>query len=202
MKTVDTRGKTCPIPLIMTKKAITESADKQLITIISDNETSFNNICRFLTDHNAVFSVAKGGNEFKIKINDASEINQNSPAEDYCEIPAKSGSGYIITVKRNRMGDGAEELGEILLKACINTIPELDNKPEKIIFFNSGIFMCLDDSQVIETLQKLESSGIKLLVCGTCLDFYDAKSKLAVGQISNMYDILDSMSKAEKVVFV
>ncbi len=202
MKTIDTQGKACPIPLIMTKKAITESDKKEPIIILSDNATSFNNICRFLTDHDAIFSTDKEGEVLKIMINDASGINQDSPAEDYCEIPPSHNSGYIITVKRNRMGDGAEELGEILLKACINTIPELDKKPEKIIFFNSGIFLCLEDSQVLETLQNLEASGIKLLVCGTCLDYYNAKSKLTVGQISNMYDILDSMTKADKVVFV
>jgi selenium metabolism protein YedF len=123
-------------------------------------------------------------------------------AEEYCEINTPKTGNYVMTIKRNRMGDGAEELGEILIKAAINTIPEMDVKPGKMIFLNSGIFMTLHESPVIESLKKIEQSGVEILVCGTCLDYYQKKNELGVGRISNMYDILESMSSADKVIFL
>ena len=38
--------------------------------------------------------------------------------------------------------------------------------------------------------------GVEVLVCGTCLDYFGLKDKVAVGTVSNMYEILDSMLMA------
>ncbi len=99
------------------------------------------------------------------------------------------------------MGDGAEELGTILIKAFINTLPEMDLKPKKLIFLNSGIYLAVKDSPVLDTLKKLEQSGIEIISCGTCLDYYKKKEELGVGSVSNMYVILESLSKASKVIY-
>jgi len=201
MKTVDAKGKLCPIPLIMAKKALGELKNDETLEILIDNETSMTNVCHFLKDYNMQVKVEKQGNVFRILVNKTGDIPENAPVDEFCTINTPNLSDYVITVKRNRMGDGAEELGQILIKACINTIPELDSKPKKIIFLNSGIFMCLNDSPVLEALKKLENMGIEILVCGTCLDYYEKKDQLAAGKISNMYDILNSMAEASKVVF-
>lgn len=202
MKTVDTKGKLCPVPLIMTKKALLELTENETLEILIDNETSLTNVSHFLNEYKMKVKTEKQGNVFRLLVNKTEDIPDNAPIEDFCNVDSPKLSNYVITVKRNRMGDGAEELGQILLKACINTIPDLDLKPKKIIFFNSGIFMCLNDSPVLDSLKKLESMGIDILVCGTCLDYYDKKNQLAAGRVSNMYDILNSMAEASKVIFV
>ncbi len=202
MKTIDAKGTTCPIPLIMTKKAMSELGENELLEILLDNEISKKNVVHFLKEHKMSIIEEKQGNVFRLLVNKTGEIPEDTKVEEYCEINAEVLSNYVMTVKRNRMGDGADELGEILIKAAINTIPDMDIKPNKMIFFNSGILMTLNDSAVLESLKKLENLGIEILVCGTCLDYYQKKEELAVGRISNMYDILDSMSKASKVVFL
>ena len=201
MKTIDAKGKLCPVPLIMTKKALADLSNDEILEILIDNETSMSNVCHFLKEYNMQVKTEKQGNIFRLLVNKTGNIPDNAPVEDFCTINSPNLSNYVITVKRNRMGDGAEELGQILIKACINTIPELDSKPKKIIFLNSGIFMCLDDSPVLDSLKKLENMGIEILVCGTCLDYYKKKEQLAAGRVSNMYDILNSMAEASKVVF-
>jgi selenium metabolism protein YedF len=201
MKTVDAKGKLCPVPLIMTKKALAELGQGETMEILIDNETSMTNVFLFLKEYDIPVTTEKQGNIFRLLVNKTGNIPENAPVEDFCTISTTNLSDYVITVKRNRMGDGADELGQILIKACINTIPELDSKPKKIIFLNSGIFMCLKDSPVLESLKKLENMGIEILVCGTCLDYYDKKNQLAAGRISNMYDILNSMANASKVIF-
>jgi selenium metabolism protein YedF len=92
-------------------------------------------------------------------------------------------------------------LGTILIKAFINTLPETTATPKTIIFLNSGIFLALKDSPVLDSLIKLEQSGVEILTCGTCLDYYKKKEELGVGNISNMYDILERLSQAGNVIY-
>jgi selenium metabolism protein YedF len=99
------------------------------------------------------------------------------------------------------MGTGDDDLGKLLIKGFINTLPDIDLKPRTLVFLNAGIFLAINDSPVLDALKKLEQTGVKILVCGTCLDFFQRKQDLAVGVVSNMYDILDAMSKAEKVIY-
>jgi selenium metabolism protein YedF len=87
------------------------------------------------------------------------------------------------------------------MQLFINTLPDIDHKPGTMVFLNSSIFLTLKDSPVLESLKKLENSGVKILVCGTCLDFFGKQEELAVGIVSNMYTIMDLMSKASKVLY-
>lgn len=109
-------------------------------------------------------------------------------------------SGHIISISSDKMGSGSDELGEILMKGFINTIVKTDPLPQKIIFYNAGALLVTKDSPVLETLKELENSGIEILVCGTCADYFNVKDKVAVGSISNMPTILESLTSAPKVV--
>ena len=98
------------------------------------------------------------------------------------------------------MGVGDDDLGSILAKALINTIKEVEPLPESILFYNGGVFLALKDSPVVQPLQELSDRGVKILVCGTCLDFYGKKAEVGVGIVSNMYDILQALTDAGHVV--
>jgi selenium metabolism protein YedF len=201
MKTIDAKGKQCPLPLIMTKKALNEIADNETLVVLIDNETSAKNVKRFLEENNFKVNFEELGNEFKIIVNKTSEIPESSHVEEFCEIEVPKNQNYVIAFQKNQLGEGSEELGEILIKGFINTVPEIENKPNTLIFLNSGIFLALKDSPVIESLKKLENLGIDIHVCGTCLDYFKKKNEIVVGKVSNMYDILDSLSKASKVIY-
>ena len=71
-----------------------------------------------------------------------------------------------------------------------------------MMFFNSGVLMTLKDSAQLEMIKELEDAGVEMLVCGTCLEFFDKTRDLAVGKISNMYEILDGMISTAKVLTV
>jgi selenium metabolism protein YedF len=98
------------------------------------------------------------------------------------------------------MGKGPEELGEILIKAFINSIKEVSPLPGAIVLYNSGIFLAIEGSPVIEALTEMETLGVKVLVCGTCLNYFGKKDQLRTGTISNMYSILETLSSAGHVV--
>ena len=75
-----------------------------------------------------------------------------------------------------------------------------DKLPSKVLFYNSGAYLTCEDSDSLEDLKTLEAEGVEIYTCGTCLNFYDITDKLAVGSITNMYDIVEMMEKAGKVI--
>jgi len=200
MRTIDARGKTCPVPLIMTKKALEEADTDETLVILLDNETSSGNVTRFLEDHGMVVHAQKEGSNITLTVHKTGTIPEQTNPATWC-TPSPAGNGYLIAIQQNRMGTGDDDLGQLLIKGFINTLPDIDLKPRTMVFLNSGILLTLKDSPVLDALEKLEQAGIKILVCGTCLDFFQRKNDLAVGVVSNMYDILDALSKAEKVIY-
>ncbi len=98
------------------------------------------------------------------------------------------------------MGAGDPELGEILLKSYIYSLTELDTPPEHLLFFNSGAFLTNQVSTVLKDLQVLVEKGTQISTCGACLDFYQIKETLAIGEITNMYGITEVMAQAKKVI--
>jgi selenium metabolism protein YedF len=201
MKTLDAKGQLCPKPLIMTKKALADMAENELLEILIDNEISMKNVLRFLTDNEFNPKVEQQGKVYHLFVSKTGEIPVSVSVEEYCEVELPQKSNYVVAFQRNWLGDGAEELGKILIKAFVNTLPEATKKPNALVFLNSGIFLALTDSLVLDSLKKLEDKGVRILVCGTCLDYYGKKSDIAVGQISNMYDILEVLSGAGNVVY-
>jgi selenium metabolism protein YedF len=108
----------------------------------------------------------------------------------------------VIFINSNVIGQGSDELGEALLKTFLNTLTESSDKPDKVIFMNSGVKMVTQDSPALESLKNLCEQGVEVLACGTCLDYFNLKDKVAVGRISNMYDILGSFLAADKVITI
>ncbi|MBN1758079.1 MAG: sulfurtransferase-like selenium metabolism protein YedF [Chitinispirillaceae bacterium] len=195
---VDARGELCPKPLIMTKKALKECADGQPMRILIDNETSKNNVVSFLTDNGFNAEVQQSEEVYSLLLHGASGELVQPDAASYCTTaPA---APHTIVIKSNRMGIGDDELGEVLLKAFINTISEVEPLPGSVVFYNSGVFMATDESPVAEALLGLEKAGVTLLVCGTCADFFHLKDRISVGTISNMYTILETITAAGKII--
>jgi selenium metabolism protein YedF len=98
------------------------------------------------------------------------------------------------------MGRGEAELGNILVRGFFHTLGEVEPLPQTIVFFNSGVKLACQGSPIQDDLCALEAEGVEMLVCGTCLGYFELTEKLAVGQVSNMYDIAETMLSASKVV--
>ncbi|MEQ8189036.1 MAG: sulfurtransferase-like selenium metabolism protein YedF [Candidatus Eremiobacterota bacterium] len=200
MQIIDATGKACPQPVIMTKDAL---LSEEQITVIVDNPISRDNVERFAISQGCSVTIQGKDNLFHLIITKGSQAISDIKTSEI--IDCQTGStgkkgGTLFYIASDQTGIGAEELGHILMRAFIKTIIDLDEKPEKIIFLNSGVKLSCKGSKVIEDLKELEKSGIKILSCGTCLDFYGLKEDLAAGTISNMYEILSALQDAEKVI--
>ena len=110
----------------------------------------------------------------------------------------KSGR-FVIVIPENKMGRGNDELGTVLMKAFLHTVAGQAKKPDVMIFYNTGVKLTVQGSDVLEDLKQLENEGIQILVCGTCLNYFEIKDKLATGMVSNMYDIVETMSSAGRL---
>lgn len=113
-------------------------------------------------------------------------------------IPA---SGQIVlAVSSDGMGRGDDELGQVLLRNHLHVLAELNPRPDVLIFYNAGVKLAVKGSPALEDLKTLAGQGVQILLCGTCLNHFGLKDKVAVGEISNMYAISETMLNAAKVI--
>ena len=105
-----------------------------------------------------------------------------------------------MLVASDRLGDGPEELGRLLMKNFIITLLDLDEVPDRLLFVNSGVFLTTEGSELLEALDKLGNRGVEVLSCGLCLDFFKRKDKLRAGAVTNMFTIAESLMQAGSVV--
>jgi len=190
--TIDARGLGCPVPVIKTKKALDSIASGNVLTIV-DNETAKENVTKLVKSLNFEFHVVEDKGEYYIDITKG----------EGTEVTVKDTGDFfdsVVLVGSDKFGEGDPDLGEILIKGYFYTLSELDVVPKAIVFLNSGVKLTTEGSKVVKDLKILESKGVEILSCGTCLDFYDLTSKLEVGGVSNMYTIVEHLNNSKKVI--
>lgn len=108
----------------------------------------------------------------------------------------------IVVINRDSMGSGDKKLGDILIGAFLKKLWVKDEKPDAIIFYNSGVKLIVSGSAVLDALDGLETAGVELLACGTCIDFFQLKDKIKVGRLSDMAEIVNMMTESDKVITI
>ena len=210
---LDARGCPCPQPLIKTRRLWKTLNPGDHFEVIMDNDIACTNLITFLTDQGADPQTSHKGDDFIVTAVRTGEATQNGP--DICPLPTPAQAtetqsetqvqpvkqnDYVVVLKSDCMGMGDDDLGGILAKAYINTLPELDSKPTAIIMYNGGVKLAMASSGADETLKSLEEHGVDVIVCGACVEFFGIKEQLAAGRISNMYEIAERMAAAKHVV--
>jgi selenium metabolism protein YedF len=196
VKTIDARGLPCPQPVVLTRKALQEDS---AITTIVDSDTSQHNVTRMAEQAGASVQadVRSDGIYLHIMDGQTPEIE-----ESVCESPPIPGL-QVLSVPSEFMGRGEhDELGHILMRGFFHTLGEIRPLPDKIIFFNSAVKLVVKGSPIVDDLTMLVDRGVEVLACGTCLSYYGLKEKLAVGEISNMYTIAETMLAAGSLITI
>ena len=193
-KLVDARGLACAQPVLMTKEAL-ETLEEGIITVLVDNVASRENVKRFAQRMGCTVDVAEKDGIFELRI-----------VKGYtCQLPraqeeAREGQeGPVILITSHKLGE-EEELGRLLMKGFLSTLREASRRPSRLLFMNTGVFLTVEDSPVLGVLKELEAKGVEIYSCGTCLDYFGLKDRLAVGQITNMYDTVEHLTGASLVV--
>ena len=208
---VDARGLACPLPVVNAKKAAEEMKNGGVLEVLVDNEIAVQNLKKFAGQKGYAVSGEKTAEkEYRvlIQVDGGSEAvvdgvvqdRTMAEAEDIACAPDARKSGMVIVLSANVMGTGDEKLGTSLMKAFVFAVTKQDMLPETILCYNTGAYLTCEGSDSLEDLKALEAEGVKVLTCGTCLDFYGIKDKLAVGSVTNMYEIVEIMEKADCVI--
>ena len=207
MTTIDVKGKKCPEPLIITKRAIRGAKEGDSFVILLDNEVATCNLENFLQEMKIKSLRADEGATSTISFTIGAEPMKAPKISEFCEIPSNSNESkgdYVVVISSEGMGqdkDGSQTLGTILMRGYLNSLVEQDLLPTKIILYNSGVLLACNDSDTIDTMKRLSDIGVDIVLCGICIDYYDIKNKMAVGRISNMFEITQSTSTAGHVVY-
>jgi selenium metabolism protein YedF len=202
MRIVDTKGQLCPSPLIAAKKALKETAAGESFLVVTDNQTSLSNLSRFLKDNNTYFQVSETAGVWTLAITKKSGGEPQTKQEDYCNPPVThfEKGNYVIVVSTDKMGEGDEVLGHLLMGNFIKAVKDLDRLPRKMVFYNSGVKLVTKSSAVIEHLRDLEKMGVELLLCATCVNHYSLELVIGAGTLSNMYAIAEAMASSGNIV--
>ena len=198
MITVKAMGDNCPIPVIKTKKAMQALTGPETIEVLVDNEIAVQNVTKMATASGGQVSSQKiTDGEFKITVQMEGALSAEEE-EAGCMPDARDNT--VIVVSSERMGEGNDELGKVLIKGFIFAVTQLDTLPKTMLFYNGGATLTAEGSDSLEDLKSLEAQGVEIMTCGTCLDYYGLKEKLQVGTVTNMYSIVETMAKAGRIV--
>ena len=193
-KLVDARGLACPQPVILTRNALQECP---IVTTVVDNATARENVSRMAQKAGASVQVEKRDDGIYVHIT-SGDAPQPEAAQQAAVAPG--GGPLVLVVSSEFLGRGDDELGHILIRGLFHTLGEVAPLPDTVILFNSGVKLVVQGSPVLEDLKDLRNNGVEILACGTCLGHYELKEQVAVGEVSNMYTIAETMLGAGKVV--
>jgi len=190
-KIIDCKGLTCPKPVIIAKKEL-ESMGAGEVTIVVDNEAARQNLLKLGENMGCSSKAEEKDGCFYVTL--------TKPEDECCSVSGTNDNKPVILVGSDKFGSGDPALGSVLMKSYMFALSEADVKPKSMIFVNSGVHLTTEGSEVIESLQKLAESGVEIMSCGTCLDFYNLKDKLLIGSITNMYTIVELMNSSSNTI--
>ena len=168
-----------------------------------DNTIAVENLRKLAASQKADYKFRKKGEkEYEVILTVQQETDEAKVQEtvelENCSI--KTGKKTVVVLSSDKMGEGEEKLGKILIKGFVYALTQLEQLPSAVLFYNSGAFLSCEDSPVLEDLKLLEEEGVEICTCGTCLDFYGLKEKLAVGNVVNMYQIVQTQAQADLIL--
>ena len=196
---VNAIGDNCPIPVVKAKKAIDALTESAIVEVSVDNEIAVQNVTKMVSQKNLESTFEKvSENHFVIKVQ-CGEVDKSKIAEEVvCTVEKEE--KMVVVLSSDKMGEGDEELGKVLIKGFVYAITQLDKYPKCVLLYNSGVKLSSEGSDSIADLKMLEEHGVEILNCGTCLNFYNLQDKLQVGKVTNMYSIVEELAGATNII--
>ena len=200
-KIIDCKGMACPLPVVNAKKAAEELNTGDMLTVLVDNEVAVQNLTR-LAEHKGfgVSAEKRAEKEYAVIMTISGAVTEETKEETVACAMDSRRKGMLVVLSGSEMGTGDPKLGKNLMKAFVFALTKQDQLPDTILCYNTGASLTCEGADTLEDLKLLESEGVTILTCGTCLDFYGLKEKLAVGGVTNMYDIVERMERAAQII--
>ncbi len=193
MEKINAKGLLCPKPVIITKQKLDEM-EEGTVEVAVDNRVCVENLSKFAQGQGYDFEYEEfSEDDYLVTINKSKDAVATEVASD---------EDFTLAITSDTMGGGEEELGKILIKSFIYTVSQTKPLPKTIVFYNKGVFLTCEGSEVMDDLKAMADEGVEIVSCGTCLDFYNLKEKLQIGEISNMYTIYEKIQGPKKNIII
>lgn len=197
---VNAVGEQCPIPVVKANRALGEMKDTGVLEVHVDNEVAVQNVMRLALGKGLAAKSEKRDDKLFVITLDVAALPETKAAEPEISCVPDIRGNTVVAIGSAAMGHGDDELGKTLMKGFIYALSQLDELPGTIVFYNGGASIPVEGSVSVEDLKSMEAQGVEIMTCGTCLNFYGLTDKLAVGEIANMYTIVEKLSGAAKVI--
>ncbi len=201
-QTLDFQGKACPIPVVETKKALAGLKKGDMLEVLVDNHIAVQNLSKLAEQKMLTVSAEKKSDNLHLvtlTVTDFTDLSGEDSAPENCLPDMRSGN-TVVVFSSDKMGEGDEKLGRILMKGFIYALTEQEQLPQTVLFYNNGVKLAVEGSDSLADLKLLEAQGVEILACGTCLNHYQLAEKLGVGAVTNMYAIAEKLTQAAKVI--
>ena len=189
-RTLDARGLPCPQPVILARKALAEGGF-DILEVTVDDAASRENLLKFGAYAKCLVEAVDEGGLTRICLTPQGSAPAPALAAA-CPLPdggAGGGPVEVVLLSADGIGQGDPDLARLLMRGFLYTLTEAERVPRRLLLMNSGVRLAVEGSESLANLQKLEARGVEVLACGTCLEFFGLTSCLAVGGITNMYEI-------------
>ena len=199
MDELDCRGLACPEPVVRTKALVDQGLDE--VAVLVDSQASATNVTNFLISQGFEADSEARGPDFLIngrRVKEPPPKDFSAPGEYLCQV-GESGR-ILVFLGVDAIGRGDDELGRKLMDSFLNTLKEMGPSLWRIVLVNNGVKLAIEGAPSLDPLQELEKGGVSILVCGTCLTHFDLIEEKAVGQTTNMLDVVTSLQVADKVL--
>lgn len=197
---IDCRNLDCPKPVMNTADAIKEMAINEYLEILLNSKASIANVEKFLKKNDFDFSKEElSSDEVKITLTKIKELKDEETSNYTCDIE-ENFKGKVILFKDSKIG--ADPIGSTLMPSFLKSILMMEKKdrPSTIICINQAVLMTTTRSHAAYgVLKELEKQGVTILNCGSCLEALRLTDRLGVGEISNAYEIMQTMLKNDTI---
>ena len=193
---VDARGMACPIPVVKANQALAQMTEG-ILEVHVDNPVAVENLKRMALQKGLpVKTEQPEDSHYVVTIPVTGAVDAAMP-----ELTCTDCAGNtVVAVDTDSMGRGNDELGAVLIKGFLFAVSRLETLPKTVLFYNGGAKLTTEGSASLEDLRLMEQQGVEILTCGTCLNYYGLTDQLAVGSVTDMYTIVERLSRAEKVI--
>jgi len=200
--TIDCRTLPCPEPVLTVRRVLDEE-NPESVTVLVDNEAAHQNVRRFLDYRGYGVRVSMEGETIRLEAARSGE-RTSPPAgpEPPVICPAPATPGVFVLVTSRTMGHGDDGLGEMLMFNLLKSLTEMGPSLTHLTFVNDGVRFVVEGSDALPLLRDLAGRGVTIAACGACLGYFHLLDRVAVGEITNMAEIVGRMRDASKVVTI
>lgn len=198
---VNAKGEHCPVPVVKATQALRSMTEPGELVVYVDDEIAVQNLSRMASSHHFTAHAEKKADGYVVTVEVTQAMSEGTAAQTSGEpvcVPDARGNTAVV-LSGDCMGQGDDTLGRMLMKGFVFALTQLEELPKQVILYNGGAKLSQEGSDCLEDLRTLEAQGVEIWTCGACVNYYELPAP-AVGQVTNMYSIVEMLTQAGKVI--